>query len=281
MKILTFDLEDWFHILDFEETASTQSWEKMESRVEKNTDRILSLLEERNQSATWFCLGWIAEKYPLLIKKISQNHEIACHSMEHSLIYSQHKEEAREDIHRNISVLENITGKKVIAYRAPGFSFTKQTPWLADILHSENIIYDSSVFPAKRNHGGYSDFPVAVPCRLAQGESMIKEFPMNIYMVGGRKIVFSGGGYFRFLPYMIIKQLMDNSPYVMTYFHPRDFDSEQPVLKDLPLKRKFMSYTGLKKSFSKLNRLLIDYKFITITQAGESINWEDAPLIKL
>ena len=281
MNILTFDLEDWFHILDYPGTASSLSWNETESRIERNTDRILSLLQDTNQRATWFCLGWVAKKYPTLVKKISMKHDIACHSMDHQLLFKMKPDEFREDLYNTIHLLEDICGKKINAYRAPGFSFTQKTKWVIPILAEAGIVYDCSVFPAKRNHGGYAAFPEGKPCRIIyQGVSMM-EFPMNVTWLMGMKFIFSGGGYFRLLPYSFISGRMAKSDYVMTYFHPRDFDPDQPVLLDLSLTRKFMSYTGLKNSYNKLNRLLNDYKFNTVEETGNLINWNEKPLINL
>ncbi len=281
MKILTFDLEDWFHILDNPQTANPSNWNSFESRVEGNTERLLSLLDEKNITSTWFCLGWIAKKYPKLIKRISENHEIACHSMNHQLLFNMSPAEAGDDIRGNIHLLEEITGKKVNAYRAPGFSFTRDVKWLIQVLAEAGIKYDCSVFPMHRNHGGYPGLPAAGPCRISYHGVVIKEFPMNRQTLLGFPIVFSGGGYFRLLPYPVISLLMKKSEYVMTYFHPRDFDPTQPVLESLPMKRKFMSYTGLKNSFSMLNRLLNDYKFIALEQAAGEIDWNETPVINL
>jgi polysaccharide deacetylase family protein (PEP-CTERM system associated) len=281
MNVLTFDLEDWFHILDHPETASPASWDQFESRIEKNTDRILSLLEEKNLTATWFCLGWIAKRYPALIKKISIKHEIGCHSMDHQLVYKQTPEEARKDIIENINLLEDISGKKIISYRAPGFSLTRQSKWLIQILAEAGIKYDASLFPAFRNHGGYPGFPYSRPCRVQFHGVVIKEFPMSVSSFLGNQFIFSGGGYFRLLPYPLISMLMSRSSYVMTYFHPRDFDPDQPVLESLTMKRKFMSYTGLKKSFSSLNRLLNGYKFIALEKAAGEIDWNETPVFNL
>jgi len=281
MNILTFDLEDWFHILDHPGTESQDSWNNFESRIERNTDRILSLLEKTNQRATWFCLGWVAEKYPSLIKKISLNHDIACHSMYHQLLFKMSQDEFKADLQKSIGLLEGISSKKITAYRAPGFSFTSSSKWILPILTESGIEYDCSIFPAKRNHGGYDQFPETKPCRILYKESTIKEFPMNYATFLGKKIIFSGGGYFRLLPYSSISSFTSRSDYVMSYFHPRDFDKDQPVLKTLSMRRKFMSYTGLKNSFNKLNRLLIDYKFSTVEEAALQTNWEETSLVNL
>ena len=156
MRILTIDLEDWFHILDNDETASPVGWERFESRVERNTEWILEKLSDKKQLATFFCLGWIAQKHPLLIKKIAEEgHEIACHSMHHQLVYSQSGVDFLNDLKQSIDILENITGKKVKSYRAPGFSISLKTDWVFDALLEAGIENDCSVFPSSRNHGGY------------------------------------------------------------------------------------------------------------------------------
>ncbi len=281
MNIITIDLEDWFHIIDIPSAADNSNWDNFECRVERNTDRILQVLDERKIKATWFCLGWIAKKYPDLIKRISVDHEVGTHSMYHELLFRQDPKTASADIRENIQIVENLTGKKVTAYRAPGFSFLSSSKWLTDILIEEGVQYDCSVFPASRNHGGFSKFPSSGPCRIGSNGSEIKEFPMSIVTIAGKKLVFSGGGYFRLLPYPVISSLMNRSDYNMTYFHPRDFDPGQPELPGISAKRKFMSYVGLKKSFPKFIRLLNDHKFVSVEQAGALINWDQTPLIQI
>jgi polysaccharide deacetylase family protein (PEP-CTERM system associated) len=267
MNILTFDLEDWFHILDHKETATADQWMSFESRIETNTGRILLLLEQKNLTATFFCLGWIAEKYPQLIREISLKHEIASHSMEHKLLYQQSRKDFVSDLGRSVKLLEDISGKKVSAYRAPGFSLTKKQQYVFEELNKLDIRIDCSVFPATRNHGGIADFPYHEPCRITGKNFDIVEFPMNTIKILGKNIVFSGGGYFRLLPYSFLRKQMSKSDYVMTYFHPRDFDPGQPMVPGLPLKRKFMSYTGLSGSFVKLEKLLSEFKFVSVGQA--------------
>ena len=280
MNILTFDLEDWFHILDFKDTAHPAQWVNFESRVEANSERILEILHEKNLTATFFCLGWIAEKYPALVKKISEKHEIASHSMNHQLLYLQSRSEFKEDLRKSIDILENVTGKKVIAYRAPGFSLSRIHGFVLEELLSVGIKIDCSVFPAARNHGGIPDFPLQKPCLLVGSGFEIVEFPINTRNFINQEIVFTGGGYFRFLPYSMIRKWMKDTDYVMTYFHPRDFDPGQPRLDNLSLKRKFMSYAGLGSSQKKLERLLTDFKFINLEQAYKSLNIETLPIVK-
>ena len=281
MNILTIDLEDWFHILDFKDTALPSQWQKFGSRVEANTERILQILHDRKIKATFFCLGWIAEKYPELIRKVSQEHEIGCHSMNHQLLYLQSKNEFKEDLQRCISVLENITGKKVISYRAPGFSISRDHEYVFEELVKTGIKIDSSIFPAARNHGGIADFPVRQPCKLTGNGFEIVEFPINTKNLFSKQIVFSGGGYFRLLPYSLIRKWMQDSDYVLTYFHPRDFDPGQPQLANLSMKRRFMSYTGLNKAQNKFEKLLDDFTFTSLEQAYSFLDKESLPVISL
>ena len=280
MNILTIDLEDWFHILDHDETADPQQWEKFESRVERNTDRILEWLNLSGHKATFFCLGWIAARHPKLIRKIAaEGHEIGCHSMNHQLVYKQSREIFKEDLIENIRGLEEILCKKVKTYRAPGFSVTEKTKWVFDVLLDCGIENDCSVFPAYRNHGGFPAFGQRRPCQIEINGKLLKEFPMSMASYPFGNIVFSGGGYFRLLPYPAIKLLMKRSEYVMTYFHPRDFDHEQPIISSLPLKRRLMSYIGLKTAGKKFEMLLKDFRFITVERAAEEIDWTGAPVV--
>ncbi len=281
MNILTFDLEDWFHILDFKDTAQPAQWQNFECRIEANTERILQILEERKLKATFFCLGWIAEKYPALVRKVSEKHEIASHSMSHQLLYLQSKAEFKEDLNRSLSVLESISGNKVIAYRAPGFSISREHDYVFEELVKAGIKIDCSVFPAKRNHGGIADFPMQKPCRLNGPGFEIVEFPINTRSVFSKQIVFSGGGYFRLLPYSMIRRWMEEAGYVMTYFHPRDFDPDQPMLKNLSFKRKFMSYAGLNGSQVKLEKMLSEFKFVSLEEAYATLDLDNLPVVSL
>lgn len=281
MNVLTFDLEDWFHILDFNETAKPEQWLNFESRVEVNTDRILNLLEKKNLKATFFCLGWVAQRFPELIKKISLKHEIACHSMNHQLLQLQSRAEFVNDLKEATHLLEDITGNKIISYRAPGFSLDKDHYFVFEELQKLKFEIDCSIFPAKRNHGGISDFEYQKPCRIVSNNFDLLELPLNTTKILSRKIVFSGGGYFRLLPYSFIKSQMKKTNYVMTYFHPRDFDPAQPMLKGLPFKRKLMSYSGLNSSYAKLERLLNDFDFVSVDQAKKLIAQSKLPVVNL
>jgi len=282
MNILTFDIEDWFHILDHAATAQEHQWYDFESRIHVNVERILELLAQKNQQATFFILGWIAQRYPEVVKTIhSFGYEIGCHSNHHGLLYQQSRSEIIADLTTAIKQLEDITGERIDAYRAPGFSLTQNNSWVFEILIEHHIGKDCSIFPASRAHGGFKAFNSDKPCFVEIQGIKIKEFPINSWSFAQMPIIFSGGGYFRLFPYAMIKKLMKKSNYVMTYFHPRDFDPQQPRLKGLSLKRQFKSYYGLSTALPKLEKLIDDFKFIDLKTADQSIDWSQVKTIKL
>jgi peptidoglycan-N-acetylglucosamine deacetylase len=275
MKILTFDIEEWFHLLDNPSTQSECQWPAFSSRIDENVERILAMLDVAGVKATFFCLGWIAEKYPHIVKKIGDlGYEVACHSHTHQLAYKQTPSEFRVDLRRAKSTIEDVVGRGINTYRIPGFSLTKDNLWVFDIIYEEGFTVDCSVFPAHRGHGGLQGFSTDQPCLVELRNSvLIKEFPVNTHSILGNQLVFSGGGYFRLLPYSVLKLLFDRSDYVMTYFHPRDFDPTQPVINDLSLIRRFKSYYGLKYAEEKLAKLLMDFDFIDVETAVQFIDW--------
>lgn len=282
MNILTFDIEDWFHILDNASTKSEENWSNYTSRMDQNMEKIFQLLDRHQQKATFFILGWVAEKHPQFVQQIADNgFEIASHSYSHQLVYEQNKAAFKEDLKRSIRTLEDITGKKVNTYRAPGFSITEETRWAFESLIEEGITTDSSIFPSKRGHGGYPSYGSAEPSIIDIDGHLIKEFPINTTKFLGKDIIFSGGGYFRLAPYSLINQWTRKSPYVMTYFHPRDFDPDQPMLKDLALHRKFKSYVGLRGCQRKLDKWLKDFDFVDIEAASAQVDWNQAKIIRV
>ena len=282
MNILTFDVEDWFHVLDNPATKGEKQWMQLESRIHQNMDRIMDLLEKNHQKATFFSMGWVARKYPEIIKKIdSLGYEIASHSDMHQLAYEFNREEFRQDLERSVKSIEDITGKKVRAYRAPGFSLMQENKWVFEELINNGIEIDCSVFPAQRAHGGFKEFGYAEPAYIDINGQKIKEFPINIYPILGNNIIFSGGGYFRLLPYSLLKYFMNRSDYVMTYLHPRDFDPEQPMIEGLSLVRKFKSYVGIEGALGKLEKLITDFDFVDLNEADNMLEWSNTKVIKL
>jgi polysaccharide deacetylase family protein (PEP-CTERM system associated) len=280
MNILTFDIEDWFHILDNDSTKTAVEWQHYESRIHANMERIFGLLNQTKVMATFFCLGWIVEKYPDVIKAIvAQGYEVGTHTTMHQLVYDQNPKIFAGDLEHSIKTLEDIAGKKVRCFRAPGFSVREDNRWVFDVLVSHGIEIDCSIFPAQRAHGGFPSYKAIAPTLIQYDGIRLKEFPISYASIFGQPVIYSGGGYFRLLPYPVIKHWAKQASYLMTYFHPRDFDAEQPVIADLPLSRKFKSYVGLVGAYRKLQKLLGDFEFTDIDTADRLINWDNARTI--
>jgi len=282
MKILTFDIEEWFHILDNESTKTINEWKNYEVRIHQNMERIFSILDKTSSKATFFVLGWIAETYPEIIKEIvTRGYEIGTHTSMHQLIYEQTPKEFAKDLEHSVKTLEDLTGQKVKYFRAPGFSITEDNKWAFEIMAAQGIEVDSSVFPAPRAHGGLPSYKQPVPSIIKYNGIELKELPINYTSILGKSIIFSGGGYFRLFPYPLLKHWSKQSDYVMSYLHPRDFDAEQPVIKELSLPRKFKSYVGLKGATAKLEKWITDFDFIDIATAVNQIDWKNVPVVEL
>jgi peptidoglycan-N-acetylglucosamine deacetylase len=282
MHILTFDVEDWFHLLEHGETANESQWSRFESRIVRSTNTILECLAEVEAKATFFCLGWVARAHPGLVKAIhAAGHEIGSHSDNHQLVHHLTPERFKQDLLNSIKSLEDLTGRKVRAYRSPGFSITKDSSWAFSILAESGIELDSSIFASRHAHCELPVFRVAEPVVIEQGGMILKQFPVVPGYFCARRINFSGGGYFRLLPYALIRHLMSKSDYVMAYFHPRDFDADQPLVPNLPPHRIFKSYIGLRSSLKKFKSLLKDFDFIDLSAANDMINWSAQPKIQL
>jgi len=282
MNILTFDVEEWFHILDHPTLSTPKDWVNLEYRLDKNMDRILEVLQEKDQKATFFVLGWIALKFPHILKKIDElGYEIASHSHIHQLAYEQTKEEFRLDLETSVKSIEDKTGKKVRIYRVPGFSIKDENKWAFEEICKAGIEVDCSVFPSNRSHGGFCEYDHALPSKLKINGYTLKEFPINTFTMFGKEIIFSGGGYFRLFPYPLIKYLSSHSPYIMTYFHPRDFDKNVPVAEDLSAFRKWKLKVGVESAFDKFKRYIDDFEFIDIQEAEKRVDWESAKTITI
>ena len=282
MRILTFDIEDWFHIIQKYPDDILSRWSNYEVRIHNGMDRIFKILNDNNIKATFFILGYIARKHPEVVKRIHElGYEVAAHSDMHKVAYSQNKKEFKEDLSSCINSLQNITGEKVLSYRAPGFSIKKQNAWAIETLYELGIQYDASIFPATREDGGFDDFSESTPSIIQYNGIQIKEFPMSINTFFGRKFTVTGGGYFRFFPYRLIRRIIQNSNYTMTYFHPRDFDPKQPMLEGLSLKRRFKSYYNLSTSYIKFKQMIYDFDFVDMREANKIIDWKNVPIVDL
>ena len=282
MKILTFDIEDWFHILDHRHTKSEKNWSNYESRIDYGVEIILDIIEKANVSATFFVLGWVAKQYPNIVKKINnRGFEIGTHSHMHQLVYEMSREEFFNDVEKSIKTIEDCIGLKVNSFRAPGFSITEKNKWAFETLHELGIKCDCSVFPAGRAHGGMPKYKHAKPSILKYNGIVLKEFPINTYNLLGIPVIYSGGGYFRLFPYTLIKKFSKNADHVMTYFHPRDFDIGQPVVPGLSKFRTFKSYVGIKNARFKLEKWLKEYDFHDLKKANKLIQWNDIEVINI
>jgi peptidoglycan-N-acetylglucosamine deacetylase len=282
MKILTFDIEEWFHILDNKSTRFPKQWSKYEIRIHANMDRIFSILDKTNSKATFFCLGWIAECYPEIVRDIvSRGYEIASHSNLHQLVYNQKPVEFKKDVERSVKTLEDISGIKVTCFRAPGFSIREENKWAFEVLSDLGITTDCSIFPAPRSHGGFPSFKKCGPTIVKYNGIILKELPVNYIKILGYPVMFSGGGYFRLVPYPLIRQWTRESDYVMSYLHPRDFDATQPVINDLALTRKFKSYVGLNGAAFKLEKWLQEFVFTDIGTVDQQIDWSRVPEVEV
>lgn len=282
MRILTFDIEEWFHLLDNDTTKSVKEWSNFESRIKLGMDLIFNIIDSTNVKATFFVVGWMAEQHPEIIKEISnRGFEVGSHTHLHQLTYEQNRQTFYNDVEKSIKTLEDTTGNKVRSFRAPGFSITEINKWAFETLHELGIEVDASVFPAGRAHGGLPSYKASKPSILKYNGIELKEFPINTYNYFGKPIIFSGGGYFRLLPYNLIKTWTNNSDYVMSYFHPRDFDNNQPMVPGLSPYRKFKSYVGLKKSKVKLQKWLNDFNFVDLETANQQIDWDKVPVVRI
>ena len=282
MKILTFDIEDWFHILQNYPDDILDRWNNYEVRIHRGMDRIFKVLDENDIKATFFIVGYIARKHPEIVKRIHDlGYEVGAHSDMHKVAYKQSRKEYEQDLSTCIKSIEDLTGVKVVSYRAPGFSIKKQNLWAFETLNELGIKYDASVFPAPREDGGLDIFTENSPSIIKYNGLMMKEFPMSINNFLGKKFTVTGGGYFRFFPYRLMRKMLKGADYTMTYFHPRDFDPKQPMLDGLSLKRKFKSYYNLSTSYTKLKQLVYDFNFIDLREASTLVDWDNAPVVDL
>lgn len=279
MRILTFDIEDWY-CHDCE--SGDKEWASKEVRIYEGVDRILDSLAERDQKATFFVLGWLAEHHPQVIRKIANaGHHIGCHTYQHELLTRLNRRGMYEDVYRAKSEIEKVIGIAIDAFRAPAFSITEKNIFALDVLAELGFKYDCSMFPAARDYGGMPTYGIGEPRTIDHDGYLFKEFPINPADILGRKVVFSGGGYFRLFPYWLVKTLTEHQEYTMTYFHPSDFDPGQPDMKHLPLLRRWKNRVGLKTSFGKYKQYISDFDFVNLTEADKLIDWDSVETVKL
>jgi polysaccharide deacetylase family protein (PEP-CTERM system associated) len=266
INALTIDVEDYFHVAALAPSIAPETWAEREYRVEHNTERLLALFAEKNLRATFYVLGWVADRSPALVRRIADaGHEVACHGYSHRLIYRQSPEEFRGETLRAKRLLEDTTGAAVLGYRAASFSITAQSLWALDVLIDAGFTYDSSIFPIRHDRYGIPGAAAEPGPVVAPSGRAIVEFPMSAASFFGMRVPVSGGGYFRILPYWLTRaglhQINTRAGIPFTfYLHPWEIDPGQPRVKVKAFSR-FRHYTNLGRCESRLRRLLDQFAF--------------------
>ena len=269
MNILTFDIEDWFHTHENRQYFSGHVWKELPSRVEANTIRILDMLDELNLKATFFILGWVAEHHPYLVKRIQQaGHEIGAHSNWHHTATLLSPEDFNKDLVICLSRLQDVIGESITSYRAPGFSLGLKDKWAFEILAANGITVDSSVKLIGQKH--------KTPLIIEAGDKQILEFPLLKSAIG---IPYSGGGYFRAMPeflynyfFKVDTEAGSNDKYKLLYFHPRDFDPDNPYSNLFTLYRNWLNSYNTDKCMDRLRRILLTHNTCTLGEAVSQYN---------
>lgn len=270
LNAMTIDVEDYFHVSAFAGVVSPSHWDSYESRVSRNTERLLEILESAGVHATFFVLGWVAERFPELVKRIhAAGHELASHSYDHGLVYDKSPDGFRQDLRRARNAIEQAAGRAVDGYRAPSFSITERSLWALDVLVSEGYRYDSSIYPVRHDRYGIPTWPRHVHLMNRAGGSLW-ELPGSTVVQVGTNLPMGGGGYFRLLPYWWtrsgIQRLNENEgqPAVF-YLHPWEIDPGQPRLNAGALSR-FRHYRNLDLTETRLRCLLKQFRWGTVSQ---------------
>lgn len=263
INALTIDVEDYFQVSAFAPFIARSDWERRECRVERNVNRILDLLESRDTKATFFTLGWIAERYPDLVRRIvREGHELASHGYGHERASDLTETAFRNDISRAKSLLEDLSGRVVTGYRAPSFSIGTANLWAFDCLAQAGYKYSSSIYPIRHDHYGMPDSP-----RFAHRvHSGLLEVPITTLRMFDRNLPSSGGGYFRLLPYAVSRWMLRRVNAVdgqsaVFYFHPWEIDVAQPRVAGIDLKTRFRHYVNISRMEQRLQSLLADFKW--------------------
>ncbi|MEP7245945.1 MAG: XrtA system polysaccharide deacetylase [Gammaproteobacteria bacterium] len=267
VNAMTVDVEDYFQVSAFESRVSRPHWDRFESRVCGNTECLLQLFNDANVTATFFVLGWVADRFPALVRRIAaEGHEVASHGFEHRLVYDLTPAEFAADLRRAKGILEDATGRAVVGYRAPSYSVTARSLWAFDVLIAEGYSYDASVFPIHHDRYGIPQSP-RHPYRVHRKAGSLWELPGSTVRIGGQNLPIGGGGYFRLLPYGWTRRGIahvnqhEGKP-VMFYLHPWEIDPDQPRLGGSLMSR-FRHYRNLDKTEARLRRLLTEFRFGT------------------
>jgi len=292
MNILTFDIEEWYleKILHGGRTFKYQSYDETFCRLMDELDRL-------GIKATFFCVGQLAKEFPEVVKTIAmRGHEVGCHSNEHTWLNKMSEDTLRKDTTEAIKILEDVSEQKVVSYRAPAFSVTQENKWAVNVLEECGIENDASIFPTNRDFGGYKEFPQDTPCIISHDGATLKEYPISLTSVLGKQTAYSGGGYFRLLPYWIVDKTMKRRDYNICYFHLNDLikqkiafmskaEYEEYFKEPGTLKNRILRYAksnvGTGDAYGKLQRLLSEHLFVSIREADKVIDWKKAKTIIL
>jgi polysaccharide deacetylase family protein (PEP-CTERM system associated) len=284
LNTLTIDVEDYYHVSAFESVIRFEDWYQYESRVERNTHRILDLLDEYGTKGTFFVLGWIAERQPQLIREIAaRGHEIASHGYSHRRIYTQTASQFRQETRLSRITLEAIIGRPILGYRAASYSITAQSLWALDILQEEGFVYDSSIFPIRHDLYGIRGYHRFCHVLNEQSGGGLVEFPLSTIRLGRTNIPIAGGGYFRLFPYTITRWAIshvnnkEHQP-VVVYLHPWEVDPDQPRIRAGDWSR-FRHYQNLARTEARLISLLKDFQFGTMAEVLQDRGLCLAPIV--
>ncbi|MCC6493244.1 MAG: DUF3473 domain-containing protein [Pirellulales bacterium] len=276
VNALTVDVEDYFQVSGFERRVSRDEWSAYHSRVVPNTERMLAIFAEKGAKATFFVLGWVAERFPALVRSIADaGHEVGCHSYWHRLIYEQSPAAFRADLRQSQQAIASALGRRATAYRAPSFSITRRSWWALEILAEEGFTVDSSIFPVHHDRYGIPDAP-RVPHAIETPAGRIWEYPATVAPVGRVNVPVSGGGYFRLAPYRMTRALLrrvnlrEQRPF-MFYLHPWEIDADQPRLSAGNWRSRFRHYVNLSRTEAKLGRLLDDFRWGSMEESLDSL----------
>ena len=268
LNALSVDVEDWFQVGAFERTIARADWAGLTHRVERNTDAVLALFEDAGVKATFFTLGWVAERYPALMRRIVEaGHEVASHGYDHARVFTFDGAGFRADLRKARAILEDTSGQAVIGYRAPSFSIDRRTPWAHEVLAEEGYVYSSSVAPIRHDHYGWPESP-RFAWKPVAGSPLV-ELPVTTAKLAGRTLAAGGGGFFRLLPYgfsrWAIRQVngREERPAII-YFHPWEIDPDQPRVPGAPLRSRVRHYSNLSVMADKLRRLTRDFQWTRV-----------------
>lgn len=270
LNAMSVDIEDWFQVGAFENVVARRSWETLPSRVERNSDAVLELFAAADVKATFFTLGWVAERHPALVRRFADaGHELASHGWDHKRVFTLEPAAFRADIRRARAAIEDASGRRIEGYRAPSFSIDARNPWAHEILADEGYSYSSSVAPVAHDHYGWREAPRFMFHPVAGAD--FAELPVTTAEIAGRRMAAGGGGFFRMLPYRFSSWAIDRVNAIdgrpaAFYFHPWEIDPDQPRIRAAPLRSRLRHYTRLSAMHGKLAKLLGDYSWGTTAQ---------------